>query len=118
MEADRMNEIYIARSTAVASRVLDGEIVIMSAVDSTLFSLSEVATVIWQAADGRTPLSEIVRSRICAEFDVAPDAAYRDAEAFIDDLARHGILRVSSAPISRDEPQVAAMAASIPVRTA
>jgi Coenzyme PQQ synthesis protein D (PqqD) len=90
----------------------------MSATDSTLFSLSEVATVIWQAADGRTPLSEIVRGRICAEFDVTPDAAYRDAEAFIDDLARHGILRVSSAPISGVDPQTAAIKASSPARTA
>jgi hypothetical protein len=99
-----MSETYIARSSAVASRVLDGEIVIMSATDSTLFSLSEVATVIWQAADGLTPLSEIVERRICAEFDVTPEAAYRDAQAFVDDLARHGILRVSSHPISAPEP--------------
>jgi Coenzyme PQQ synthesis protein D (PqqD) len=118
MEVDRMNEKYIARSGAVASRVLDGEIVIMSATDSTLFSLSEVATVIWQAADGRTSLSEIVRGRICAEFDVAPEAAYRDAEAFIEDLARHGILRVASEPISADEPPLAAMAGPGPTRTA
>ncbi len=33
---------------------------IMSTVDSTFFTLNPVATVIWQAADGRTPLSEIV----------------------------------------------------------
>lgn len=93
-----MNEKYVARSAAVASRMLGGEMVIMSALDSTLFSLSEVATVIWQAADGRTPLSEIAR-RVCGEFDVTPDAAYRDAEAFVDELARHGILRVSDRPI-------------------
>ena len=93
-----MNEIYVARSTAVASRILGGEMVIMSALDSTLFSLSEVATVIWRAADGRTPLSEIAR-RVSAEFDVTPDAAYRDAEAFVDELARHGILRVSDRPM-------------------
>jgi len=98
-----MNEKYIARSRAVASRVLDGEIVIMSALDSTLFSLSEVATIIWQAADGRTPLSAIVQRGICAEFDVTPEAAYRDAEAFVEDLARHGILRVSNQPIADDE---------------
>ncbi|MGD0956825.1 MAG: PqqD family protein [Candidatus Acidiferrales bacterium] len=102
-----MNEKYIARSGAVASRVLDGEIVIMSALDSTLFSLSEVATIIWQAADGRTPLSEIVQRRICTEFDVTPEAAYRDAEVFVDDLARHGILRVSNQPIRDDECDVA-----------
>jgi hypothetical protein len=113
-----MKELYIARSTAVASRVLDGEIVIMSATDSTLFSLSEVATIIWQAADGRTPLSEIVHGRICAEFDVAPDAAYRDAKAFIDDLVRHGILRVSSEPIDSNEPGFGAAATSSSMRTA
>jgi len=101
-----MSEKYIARSPAVASRVLDGEIVIMSAIDSTLFSLSEVATIIWQAADGQTPLSEIVHKRICAEFDVSPEEAYRDAEAFVEDLAQHGILRVSSKPLEIDIPVV------------
>jgi hypothetical protein len=113
-----MKELYIARSSAVASRVLDGEVVIMSATDSTLFSLSEVATIIWQAADGHTPLSEIVRGRICGEFDVAPEAAYRDAEAFIDDLARHGILRVSSEPIDSNEPSFGVTTGPGSMRTA
>ncbi|HEX4002667.1 MAG TPA: PqqD family protein [Candidatus Acidoferrales bacterium] len=112
-----MKQLYIARSSAVASRVLDGEIVIMSATDSTLFSLSEVATIIWQAADGHTPLSEIVHGRICAEFDVAPDAAYRDAEAFIDDLARHGILRTSSEPIVANDPIAGITAATSSTRS-
>jgi hypothetical protein len=73
---------------------------IMSAVDSTFFTLNEVATLIWQAADGRTPLSNIVTSKICPEFDVDPDQAGRDAEQFVDDLCRHGILLVSEHPIT------------------
>ena len=73
---------------------------IMSAVDSTFFTLNEVATVIWQAADGRTPLSDIVASRICLEFEVDPGQAGRDAEQFVDDLCRHGILLVSEHPIT------------------
>ncbi len=99
-----MTEQYICRATAVASRMLGGEAVVMSAVDSTLYSLSEVGAVIWQAADGRTPLSEIVRSRVCAEFDVAPEQAYADALAFVDELARHGILRVAGQPIEDAVP--------------
>lgn len=94
-----MSEKYIARSRAVASRLFEDEMIIMSVADSTLFSLSDVATVIWQSADGRTPLSQIVKTRVCAEFDVAPDDAYRDAEAFTEELASHGILRVSNRPI-------------------
>jgi hypothetical protein len=103
-----MSERYICRATAVASRMLGGEAVVMSAVDSTLYSLSEVGAVIWQAADGRTPLSEIVRSRVCAEFDIAPDQAYADALVFVDELARHGILRVASQPIADAVPVHAA----------
>ena len=95
-----MSEKYIARSSAVAARELGGEMIIMSAADSTLFSLSEVATVIWQAADGRTPLSEIVERRVCEEFDVPLDTAYRDAEAFVEELSSHGILRVSDQPLA------------------
>ena len=72
---------------------------IMSAVDSTFFTLNEVATLIWQSADGRTPLSEIVTRKICPEFDVNPDQAGRDAEQFVNDLSQHGILLVSEQPM-------------------
>jgi len=101
-----MSEVYIARSNRVAARVMGGEMVIMSAADSTLFNLSEVATLIWQAADGRTPLSEIVERRVCAEFDVTPEEARRDAEQFVAELARHGILRVSDQPIAGEPASV------------
>jgi hypothetical protein len=77
---------------------------IMSAVDSTFFTLNEVATVIWQAADGRTPLSDIVASKICPEFDVEPGQAGRDAEQFINELSQHGILLVSEQPIVLPSP--------------
>jgi hypothetical protein len=105
-----MSEIYIARSTAVAARELGGEMIIMSAADSTLFSLNEVATMIWQAADGATPLSEIVQRRVCQEFDVEPEAAYGDAVELIEELAGHGILLFSDQPIP--DAQVESLKAS------
>ena len=76
---------------------------IMSAVDSTFFTLNEVATVIWQAADGRTPLSDIVASKICLEFEIDPEQAGRDAEQFISELSQHGVLLVSEQPIASPE---------------
>jgi hypothetical protein len=72
---------------------------IMSAVDSTFFTLNEVATVIWRSADGTTPLSEIVRERVCSEFDVDSALAMRDANDFVNELAKHNILDVSEQPI-------------------
>ncbi len=94
-----MKECYVARSRTVAARQLGEEMVIMSAVDSTLFNLNPVATLIWQAADGQTPLAKIVEERICPAFDVEPGEALRDAEQFVSDLAAHGILLLAESPI-------------------
>jgi hypothetical protein len=98
-----MPETYIARSSAIAARQLAGETMVMNSMDSTFFTLNEVATAIWQAADGRTPLREIVRGRICEQFDIDPDQAQADAEQFVSELSQHGILLVSDQPLS--DPQ-------------
>jgi hypothetical protein len=91
--------MYIARSTAIAARMLAGEMMVMNSLDSTFFTLNEVATAIWQAADGRTPLREIVRNTVCEQFEVSPDEAMADAEQFVADLSTHGILLVSDHPL-------------------
>src|SRR5258706_414700 len=62
--------LYIARSSAIAARALAGEMMVMNSADSTFFTLNPVATVIFQAADGQTPLSEIVRDHICEQFEI------------------------------------------------
>lgn len=95
-----MTEKYIAKSPAIASRLLGGEMMVMSAVDSTFFTLNRVATVIWQAADGHTPLSEIVAEHVCTEFEVDSEIAHRDVERFVEELSGHGILLVSETPFS------------------
>ncbi|MGA3326096.1 MAG: PqqD family protein [Terriglobia bacterium] len=95
-----MSPLYIARSREIAARELDGEMMIMSARDSTLFNLNELGTIIWQAADGATSLEEIVAQKICPEYEVAPGQALQDAEAYVRELAEHGILRLSDQPIA------------------
>jgi len=95
-----ITEKYISRSSAIAARLVGGEMMIMSAVDSTFFTLNEVATVIWQAADGQTSLKEIVHTRICSDFDVDLAQAQQDADQFVSELANHGILNVSPIPIT------------------
>ena len=99
-----MAEKYIARHSAIAARMLGGEMMVMSTKDSTFFSLNEVATVIWQAADGRTPLSEIVTNQICQKFDVDQERAQRGADHFVGELSQHGILVVSESPLAQAAP--------------
>jgi len=93
-------KLYVARNPRIAARMLGEEMLVMSGQSSTLFTLNPTATILWQAADGATPLDEIVERRICSEFEVNPEEALRDAEALAEDLAKHGILLISEKPIS------------------
>ncbi len=95
---------YIARSPDVAARMFGDELMIMSGRDSALFSLNETASLLWQAADGVTPLAEIVELQLCGSFAVDRDTALRDAEELATQLAEHGILRIAQQPLVDPEP--------------
>jgi hypothetical protein len=90
---------YIARASNVAARLIGDEMMIMSGLDSSLYSLNATASILWQAADGVTPLARIVETRICSAFDVDAAAALRDAVELAEELARQGILVLSDAPV-------------------
>jgi hypothetical protein len=99
-----MSRLFLARNPRVAARNLDGEMMIMSGKDSTLFTLNKTATILWQAADGATPLDEIVQLRICPQFEVEPAEALQDAETLARQLASHEILQISEEPIPQGNP--------------
>jgi hypothetical protein len=98
-------ETYIAQSPDIAMSTLGDDTIIMSTLDSTIFMLNAVGTVIWKAADGATPLSLIVQEKVCAEFDTNENQAFADAQEFVEKLAEHGILRVSSEPVPEKDGQ-------------
>jgi hypothetical protein len=91
---------YLTQSTDIAWRTIGDDTVIVSIADSTLFVLNAVGTAIWNAADGTIPLSQIIRERVCAEFDVTEEQALADAQEFIGELTKHGILLMSESPAS------------------
>lgn len=95
---------YIARATDVAARQIGDELMIMSSRTSALFSLNETAKLLWQAADGVTPLAEIVERQICSAFDIDAGTALSDAQALATELAEHGILRLAEQPLPGANP--------------
>lgn len=90
---------YVNRSSEIASRALGDEMIIMSTANSTLFTLNPVGTVIWRAADGKTPLARIVEEKICTVFDVTIERAWIDTEEFVARLVEYGILQLSDHPV-------------------
>jgi hypothetical protein len=105
MVVDRMSDkLYVARSSHIAARRLDDGMMIMSAVDSTLFILNETATFTWEAAHGSTSLEDIVAYKICSRFGVVESKAPQDAEEMVRQLAGHGIPLLSDEPIAAANP--------------
>ena len=91
--------LYVARNPLASSRRLGDEILVMFAPNSTLFTLNEIASLIWEAADGVTPLDQVVANDICSTFDVGPESAFLDAEAVVKNLAACGVLLMSDRPM-------------------
>src|SRR5438874_1767803 len=96
-----MAERYPAQDPRTAWRVYDGQAVVVSPSDSTLHTLNEVGTLIWEASDGRTS-ERAISARVCERFDVDAAAAARDTAAFIDELHRRGLLTLNDAPASEE----------------
>ena len=90
--------LYLLRSSNVAARKIGDELMIMFAQDSSLFSLNETAAILWNAADGSTPLADIVARDICPAFDIDAETALRDATELAHGLAERGILQVGNQP--------------------
>ena len=59
--------------------------------------LNPVGSKVYAMLDGKHSLDEIVAA-VVEEFDVTADAARRDVEGFVDELADHGMLATDDAP--------------------
>ncbi len=97
-----MSEKYIKPSRNIASRMLAGEMIVMLVKDSRVFSLNATASAIVDAADGSTPLREIVARKVVEEFEVDAEVAYQDALALVESLAHEGILLIADHPIGQE----------------
>ena len=90
-----MSALFVRRGERLAARKVGGEMVILSADDSSLFVLNEVGTVIGEAADGRTSIDGLADA-VCREFEVDLATARRDVEEYVSALAGAGIVSTSS----------------------
>lgn len=73
---------YPKKSSSSASRVVDGEAVIVQPMQSSINTLNEVGTRIWELADGSRTLSTIIHE-IQNEFDIDPEIISQDTCDFI-----------------------------------
>lgn len=90
--------LFPAPREGVASRLVDGLAVAVTAADSTLHTFeNEVATEVWQLADGSRSVAQIV-DRITETFEVERPRAEQDIVAFVRLLDERGLVALEDGP--------------------
>ena len=87
------NETQVALSPDLAVADLGDEAVILDPASGTYFGLNEVASRILALAREETTVGEIV-DRLIDEFEVDRSILAADVTAFVQDLARRGMIRI------------------------
>ena len=81
----------ISRQKDVAWRMIEGEAVIITPSDSTMHTLNETGTRIWELIDGARSLGEVAEA-LQAEFEVDEKKAREDTLWFAECLAKKGLV--------------------------
>ncbi len=83
----------VHQASRIASRVIDGQAVVIVMDAQRLHTLNEVGTFVWNQAEERVRLGDIAE-RVSAEYEVTPEQAMSDVLAFTDELVRLGAFEV------------------------
>jgi len=83
--------MILAKAPTTASRVIEGEAVILSMETKILRGLNPVGSRIWELIDGQRSVEEIV-GVIVKEFDVEPARADEDVRGFVQEVLDKGLV--------------------------
>jgi hypothetical protein len=73
-------------------RTVEDQILALDTGSSTFFNTNETGALLWsELSEGRTRAE--LEDTLVKKYDIEPAAARRDIDAFLDTLARHGLLR-------------------------
>jgi len=89
-----VTESYIWRDERTAWRIIEGEAVIVTPLDSKVHILNEVGTRIWELLEGKEMKVGQIIEMICEEFEVAQKKAEEDVDKFIKEMCEKGIVKI------------------------
>jgi len=82
---------YPTKSENTASRILDGEAVVVLPLESLVYTFDPVGTRIWELINGEKKISHIVKN-IQNEYEVDSESAKQDTIDFIQELVTKKML--------------------------
>ena len=84
----------VHQASRIASRVIEGQAVVIVMDEQRLHTLNGVGTFVWTQAEKPVEVSQLAE-RLCSEYEVTSEQALTDVLAFTDELVRLGALEVS-----------------------
>jgi hypothetical protein len=84
----------VHQASRIASRVIEGQAVVIVMDEQKLHTLNDVGTFVWTQAEERVRVSELA-AKVATEYEVTSEQALTDVLAFTDELVRLGALEVS-----------------------
>ena len=81
------------KSDKTASRIIDGEAVIVLLDKQETIVLSDVGSRIWEIMDGKRNIDEI-SGAIISEFDATYEETLKDITEFIEDMIQRGAVEI------------------------
>lgn len=81
----------VSKDKQTASRIIAGEAIVLTPMDSKIHSLNETGSRIWELLADEPTVGEIV-AQIHSEFKVSEEQARADVIAFIEELTAKGII--------------------------
>ena len=86
-----MRRDFPCRAADTAFRMVDGEMLVVSASGSNIIGLNETGALVWEMIDGSHSIDEIVTA-VCDAFEVESGMARRDVLGFVDELEAAGLI--------------------------
>jgi len=93
-----MNNTQISKvkiNEGIVWRVIDDEVVVLSPLNVSMHALTGCGSRIWELIEQESEGPAIIAT-ICREYEVEPDQAEKEIIGFIQGLAEHGMIEISS----------------------
>jgi hypothetical protein len=82
---------FVPREEDVASKVIDGEAIIINVASGTYYSLDDAGALVWQAIQEGRPLGDAI-AVVVDRYDVPRARAEADVQSLVAELLREGLV--------------------------
>ena len=93
---DGWRDVRPRQAEASASRIIDGEVLIVQSDEGFVSVLNDVGTLVWELCDGTRTVADIIEA-VCREYDVTEETARTDTLEFLRELDEKGLVSLTDA---------------------